>query len=157
MKNTSMNFTIAELARAVNKSETYIRQHIYRKHLTAQKDGHNLSVALDEAVRWAQERRISIELPLHTSVSTGFIKGRVARITVLTWYAPNGQIRNLFTLVRHRRRDMLGPWTREQSKSWSCDELGHELQLFYIDVSFESCQVLVDSILASGVLRIDDP
>ena len=156
MKNTSMNFTIAELARAVNKSETYIRQHIYRKHLTAQKDGHNLSVALDEAVRWAQERRISIELPLHTSVSTGFIKGRVARITVLTWYTPNGQIRNLFTLVRHRRRDMLGPWTREQSKSWSCDELGHKLQLFYIDVSFESCQVLVDSILASGVLRIDD-
>ena len=96
-----------------------------------------------------------IELPMHTSVNTGSINGRVARITVLAWYAPNGQIRNLFTLVRHRRRDMLGPWTREPSKSWSGDELGHELQLFYIDVSFESCQVLVDSILASGVLRID--
>ena len=57
--NTSMNFTIAELARVVNKSETYIRQHIYRKHLTAQKNGYNISVALDEAVRWAKERGIS--------------------------------------------------------------------------------------------------
>ena len=50
-----MNITIAELARAVNKSETYVRQHIHRQHLVARKDGRNISVALSEAARWAQE------------------------------------------------------------------------------------------------------
>ena len=32
-----MEFTIAELARAVNKSETYVRQHVNRKHLAVRK------------------------------------------------------------------------------------------------------------------------
>ena len=48
-----MNFTISELALAVEKSETYVRQHIHRKHLSAQKEGRNVFVALDEAARWA--------------------------------------------------------------------------------------------------------
>ena len=49
----AMDLTIAELARAVGKNETYVRQHIHRKHLitrrmdatsswhsTTQPDGH---------------------------------------------------------------------------------------------------------------------
>ena len=49
-----MNITIAELACAVGKSENYVRQHVHRKHLTARKDGRNVSVAPNEALRWAR-------------------------------------------------------------------------------------------------------
>ena len=50
------DLTIPELARAVGKSENYVRQHIFRKHLAVQKDGRNRSVTHDEALRWARER-----------------------------------------------------------------------------------------------------
>ena len=105
-----MNLSIAELARAVDKSEIYVRQHIHRKHLTAQKDGHNVSVVVDEAVRWARERGLSFKLPARASVTAGAMNGRTARMTVLAWHAPGAQPRNLFTLIRHRRQDALGPW-----------------------------------------------
>ena len=32
-----MPLTISELARAVGKNENYVRQHIFRKHLTVQR------------------------------------------------------------------------------------------------------------------------
>ena len=54
-----MPLTIPELARAVGKSENYVRQHIFRKHLAVQKDGRNLSVTHDEALRW----RVSVNCP----------------------------------------------------------------------------------------------
>ena len=34
-----MDLTIAELARAVGKSEPYVRQHVHRRHLTARREG----------------------------------------------------------------------------------------------------------------------
>ncbi len=49
-----MNLTISELAHAVGRNETYIRQHIHRKHLATRKDGRNVSVELDEAMRWVR-------------------------------------------------------------------------------------------------------
>ena len=55
-----MPLTIPELARAVGKSENYVRQHIFRKHLAVQKDGRNLSVTYEEAQRWARERQLII-------------------------------------------------------------------------------------------------
>ena len=66
-----MRLTIPELARAVAKSENYVRQHIHRKHLTVQKDGRNISVALDEASRWASERHLPFEPPVNAWVPTG--------------------------------------------------------------------------------------
>ena len=151
-----MNLTIAELARAVDKSETYIRQHVHRKHLTVQKDGRNVSVALDEAVRWASERGLPFNLQARASVMTRTMKDRTARMTVLAWHAPGAQPRNLFTLIRHRRQDALGPWASEPDETWSNDDLGHELRLFSFDASFERCQALVDHVLDSGTLEIDD-
>ena len=59
LQNAVMQFTVPELACAVRKSEGFIRQHIHRKHLTAYKEGRNVTVALEEAVRWAQERGLS--------------------------------------------------------------------------------------------------
>ncbi len=150
-----MNLSIAELARAVDKSEIYVRQHIHRKHLTAQKDGHNVSVAVDEAVRWARERGFSFDLPARASVTAGAMNGRTARMTILAWHAPGAQPRNLFTLIRHRREDALGPWANESDETWSSDDLGHELRLFSIDASLGRCQAFVDQIVDSGTLEID--
>lgn len=150
-----MNFTIAELARAVDKSETYVRQHIHRKHLTVQKEGRNVSVALDEAVRWARERGLPFKPPARASVTTGEMKDRTARMTVLAWQKPGAQPRNLFTLIRHRRKDALGPWAGEPDETWSNEDLDPELRLFSFDASLECCQALVDHILESGTLEID--
>lgn len=150
-----MNLSIAELARAVDKTENYVRQHIHRRHLKVRKDGPNVSVAVDEAVRWACERGLSIKLPARTSVTTGAINGRTARMTVLAWQAPGAQPCNLFTLIRHRRQDALGPWVSEPNETWSSDSLGDELRLLSLDASFEHCQALVDRILGSGTLEVD--
>lgn len=150
-----MNLTISELAHAVSKNETYVRQHIHRKHLLVQKDGRNVSVTLDEAVRWARERGLSFVSPIRASMTTGDLKDRTARMTVLTWQAPGTQPYNLFTLIRHRRQDALGPWAGESDKTWSNEHLDHELRLFTFDTSFERCQALVGHILDSGTLDID--
>ena len=150
-----MNLSIAELARAVNKTENYVRQHIHRKHLTVRKDGRNVCVALDEAVGWARERGLSFQLPARASLTAGAMNGRTARMTVLAWHAPGTQPFNLFTLIRHRRQDALGPWASEPDEAWSSDDLGHGLRLLSFDASFERCQAFVDHILDSGTLEID--
>ena len=152
---TAGTFSIAELARAVAKSETFVRQHIHRKHLTARRDGRNVSVAMDEAVRWARERGLSIDLPISMSFATGETRGRTARMTVLAWHAPNNQPRNLFTLIRHRRRDALGPWASEPDGTWSSDDLGHGLWLYSLDGRLENCHAAVEQVLDSGILEID--
>ena len=150
-----MNLTILELARAVNKSETYIRQHIHRKHLAVQRDGRKISVAHDEAARWARERRLPFVSPANAWVPTSSSKKRIARMTVLTQHCPGEQHFNLFTLVRHRRQDALGPWASEPSKVWAKEYLGKGICLFSLDTSLEHCQVLVDHILESATLAID--
>ena len=150
-----MNLTIAELARAVDKSETYVRQHIHRRHLNVRKHGRNVSVTIDEAVRWARERGLSFDLPVGPSATMGTMNERTARMTVLTWHAPGVDARNLFTLIRHRRPDALGPWTNEPSDAWSCVDLGHELRLYRLDASFQRCQALIDHVLEFGTLEID--
>ena len=61
---------------------------------------------------------------------------------------------NLFTLVRHRRRDAVGPWASD-SEHWSSKDLGHSLHLRTYDAPLERCQALVDHILDSGTLDIE--
>lgn len=150
-----MNLTISELAHAVDRKEGFIRQHIHRKHLRIRKEGRNVSVELEEAMRWASERGLPFNLPALTSVTTRAMKDRTARMTVLAWHKPGAQPQNLFTLIRHRRRDALGPWTAEPNETWSSIDLEHDLRLFSFDASFECCQTLVDQILDSGTLEID--
>lgn len=151
-----MNLTISQLARAVNKSETYIRQHIYRKHLSVQRDGRKISVAHDEAARWARERQLPFVSPANAWVPAATSRKRVARMTVLTQHRPGEQHCNLFTLIRHRRQDSLGPWASEPKKIWAREDLGNGLRLFSLDASLEHCQTLVDHILESATLAIED-
>ncbi|MCY4470045.1 MAG: helix-turn-helix domain-containing protein [Thiotrichales bacterium] len=150
-----MDLTIAELARAVDKSETYVRQHIHRKHLTARRNGRNVFVALDEAARWARERGLPFGTLARASATEGDMKVRTARMTVLAWFEPDARPRNLFTLVRHRRQDALGPWASEPDERWSNDDLGHGLRVLSFDAPFDRCQAFVDRILDSGSLEID--
>ena len=151
----ALNLTIAELARAVGKSETYVRQHIHRKHLIAQKEGRSVYVEFDEAARWAHERGLSFDLSARALMTADAVKGRTARMTVLVWNVSEARPRNLFTLIRHRRQEALGPWASEPDGTWSSSELGKGLQLFSCDAPFERCEALVEQILDSGVLEID--
>ena len=82
---TTISLTVAALARAVERSETYVRQHIHRKHLVAGKDGRRVYVELDEARRWARQRGLPFAPPNRTSASVAAMKNRTARMTVLAW------------------------------------------------------------------------
>ena len=149
-----MRLSVAEVAHAVGQTESYVRQHIHRKHLIAQKDGRHVYVALNEAIRWARERGHSFELPARAPATTGRENDRTARMTVLTWHAQGMTPQNLFTLVRHRRKDALGPWARQSDKAWISKDLGNELRMFSCDAPLEHCQSLVNHIFDSGTLEI---
>ena len=150
-----MNLTIAELARTVGKSETYVRQHVHRKHLIAQKEGRRVYVEFDEAARWAHERELSFDLSARALMTADAMKGRTARMTVLAWNVSEARPRNLFTLIRHRRQEALGPWASEPDGTWASGEIRKGLQLFSCDAPFARCEALVEQILDSGVLEID--
>ena len=76
-------------------------------------------------------------------------------MTVLAWKGVGDPLRNLFTLVRHRRQDALGPWAKEPESKWSVDELTEELRLFSFDGPLERCEPWVEGILNSGTLEIE--
>lgn len=150
-----MSLSIPELARAVGKSENYVRQHIFREHLTVQRDGRNISVTLDEASRWARARQLPFDPPVNPWLATEVTKERTALMTVLTLSRPETTSCNLLTVLRHRRRDALGPWAKEPSKTWTKQELGNGLRLFSLDAPMKQCQALVEDILKTGSLAID--
>ena len=151
-----MPFTIPELARAVGKSENYVRQHVFRKHLAVQKDGRNVSVTHDEAQRWARERQLPFEPTGKAWKPARTVQSRAARMTVLTLHRPEMKPCNLLTVVRHRRQDALGPWSIQPSNSWTSEDLGNGLRMFSLDAPLAHCTALVDGILDSETLAIDD-
>ena len=150
-----MNLSVAEVAQAVGKTETYVRQHIHRKHLVVHKDGRNIFIPQYEAIRWARERGLKIDLLTRTLTTSGLNKNRAARMTVLTWNVPSAQPKNLFTLVRHRQHDTIGPWARRPDETWRIGkEFGHGIRMYSLDAPLEHCQPLVDDILKTGILKI---
>ena len=149
-----MNLTISELAVAVDRSETYVRQHIHRKHLAVIREGHRVYVELDEARRWAQERGISFRSPVRAATAMTPMRDRAARMTVLARKEPDGQLRNLFTLVRHRREDGMGPWGSEPDEDWRIEELTDDLHLLSFDASLQRCEPIIDRVLDSGTLQV---
>ena len=149
-------FTIPELARAVGKSEGFIRQHVHRKHLAVHRDGRNVTVALDEAVRWAQERRIPFIAPAGGLMTAATGRERTARMAVLSWDGSDMHPRNLFTHLRYRRKDASGPWEGKPAEVWQTEDLGHKLRLSTFDGPLERCQALVNHVLECGTLDVDD-
>ena len=151
-----MTLTITELAQAVGKSDNYVRQHIRRKHLIVQRRGRSVSVALDEAARWARDRRLPFTPPVHAVALTGSSKRRTARMTVLTALRDDSKARNnMFTLIRHRREDSLGPWATGSGGAWVHTDLRTGLRLYTLDASSEHCNCLIEQILNCGTLTID--
>ena len=148
-----MNLTIPELAVAVNRSETYVRQHVYRKHLAVIRVGRRVYVELDEARRWAEERGISFRSPARATTAMTPMRDRVARMTVLAWKGPDHRLRNLFTLLRHRREEGLGPWGSEPDEDWRIEQLTDDTHLLYLDASLNRCEPIIDHILESGTLH----
>ena len=149
-----MHLTIAELAVAVEQTETYIRQHIHRKHLAVVKKGRRVYVDVDEARRWAQERGIPFRSPSRTTTAMTAMRDRTARMTVLVWTDSDGQPRNLFTLVRYRRKNGMGPWWCEPNENWRIEKLASDLHLLSRDMSGPSCEPIIKYILDSGILNV---
>lgn len=153
-----MELTITELARAVGKPEGYVRQHVHRGHLPVQKQGRQVSVRLEDAARWAEERGLPFERPGVVSLTAlASPESRVARVTVLVLDPADaeGPSKNFFTLVRHRRRDAVGPWACEPNATWSSHDVGRGLRLYTLDTTYEGSEQLVQGILDKGILTID--
>lgn len=150
-----MNLTIAELAVAVDRSETYIRQHIHRKHLAILREGRRVYVEPNEARRWARERGIPFRMPASATAAITSVEDRMARMTVLVWKEPNGPFRNLFTLVRYRRKEGMGPWWSEPDEDWRIEELAGDLHLLSFDASWQRCESIINRVLDSGSLQVE--
>ena len=158
-----MELTIADLALAVGKDQNYVRQHIRRKNLVARREGRRVLVEESEAARWAKERGLPFG---HTIATLGLgdeVGERTARVTVLAHRAPDGTATNMFTLVRHRDRNSLGPWVYAENPNWYHEiiavensERAENLELYRLDTTLLECQEIVQNILRSGSLVIAD-
>ena len=157
-----MDLTVSDLALAVSKSEEYVRRRIRQNKLSAHREGRRLLVAQHEAARWARDSGLHFVLRVPNPELIGELQFRTARFTVLAWHPKGKAPVNLFTHVRHRRRDSLGPWAGDPDESWSCeivsisvgDEPG-ELRVHQLDGPLERCQRMVNDILTASVLNID--
>lgn len=148
-----MNLTVSELATAVGQHENYVRQHIHRRHLKVRRKGRRVEVPLDQAVQWAATRGLSFVPPKRISMTALDQDERNARMTVLVWHPHKGKARNLFTLIRHRKKETMGPWSDGVDTTWKMQDLGDDLSLLSLDASYAKCREQVASVLASGVLR----
>ena len=157
-----MSFTVSDLALAIGKDENYVRQHIRRKNLAAQKDGRRVFVEEAEAVRWAKERGLPLNPATRIPELGDEVSTRAARMTVLALQAPSGTSTNMFTLVRHRGHTSLGPWAEYENPNWyrettSVENSGQaeNLFLYRLDTTLAKCQEMVKQILQNGVLDIE--
>ena len=158
-----MKLTVSELARAVNKNEAYVRQHMRRGHIKTVKVGRNVFVESGDAARWAVDRGLPFDLPNRPTISVDSARDRVARVAVLSWHPKDGEPINLFTHIRHRRKDALGPWTKEPDEKWTTTALTMaddanpgEIRLHCKDMPFQRCQELIDDVLARGFINASD-
>ena len=159
---TDMEFTVTDLALATNRSESYIRQRISQCDLVARREGRRLYVAQAEAARWARENGLTFVPTIPNPTPTEDVRDRTARVTVLVWQGQGKKLVNLFTHIRHRRRDSLGPWAGDPDGIWSSeivviDDMPEPAEIWFyrLDASLEHCQGLIDSILDQGILEVD--
>ncbi len=118
-----MEFTVADLALATNKSESYIRRRISQSDLVARREGRRLYVAQDEAARWARENSLTFVPTIPNSAQTEDVRDRAARVTVLVWQGEPETPRVLLThLMRLRRKlgeDGDNPRYISLSRAWA--------------------------------------
>ena len=158
-----MEFTIADLAKAVGKDQNYVRQHIRRQNLVARREGRRVLVEESEAARWAKERGLPFSQTMKTLWLDDEVGERAARVTVLALRTTDGTATNMFTLVRHRNRNSLGPWVNAENSHWHREIIAVEdseqvesLELYRLDTTFPECQEIVEQILQNDVLMVGD-
>ena len=90
-------------------------------------------------------------------------ENRTARMSVLAWHQEDGKVYNMFTHIRHRRNDTMGPWAEKPNQIWHTTEFSTneiagagEIRLYRTDTPLAHCLDLVKDILDKGVLDIDD-
>ena len=95
-------------------------------------------------------------------LSEGVNDNRTARTAVLAWHREDGTARNLFTHIRHRRADGMGPWAAEPDRVWrtapfpSNDVVGPgKIQLHVLDTPLEHCADLLKTISDRNAITID--
>ncbi len=147
--------SVSELADAVGRSENFVRQHIHRGHLAAQKDRRHTYVTTEEALRWCRDRNLPF------APSTGLLastepSSRAARLAVAAFHGADGRYLNAFTLVRTRRLDSLGPWALKADRRWRHASLDHGFSLFSLDTDPDHAQELLETALASGTMTMGD-
>ena len=157
-----MEITVMQLAKAVGKQESYVRQHIQRGHLHHVKNGRNVVITTDSAKLWAKDWGLTLDLPGHALAPADPVSKRIARTAVLAWHPAHGDAINLFTHVRHRRDDALGPWARTGDRTWTTqrfpidiDGYTGEIQLHTIDSPFDEFETQTASIVDDGVLKVN--
>lgn len=151
-----MHLTVAQVADAVKKDQGYVRQHVHRRHLAARRRGGNVFIDLEDAQQWAVARGLEFQVPVEHASVEAKSDNRTARITALTLDCSTGRTRNLFTLIRHRREDSLGPWAKPFTGQWQSKELAAGLKMFCFDCSLQEALVVVEEIKRTGVLATDD-
>ena len=83
----------------------------------------------------------------------GSNENNISRMSILAWHPKEGKVRNLFTHIRHRRADGMGPWAGEPDRFWRTTtfpsseiaQLG-EIRLHVMDATFAYCLELVKEI-----------
>ena len=87
-------------------------------------------------------------------VLDGGNENKTSRMSVLAWHRKDGQVRNLFTHIRHRRADGMGPWKGEPDGVWRTTTFPPnervqpgEIKLHLMDAPLAYCLELVKDIL----------
>lgn len=151
-----MYLTVAQVADAVKKDQGYVRQHVFRRHLAAHRRGGNIFIDQEDALRWAIARGLEFNAPIENVATDINPDKRIARITVLALDELDEHNRNLFTLIRHRREESLGPWAKPFAQRWISKELDNGLRLLTLDCSLARALGIIDEIKDTRTLRADD-
>ena len=87
---------------------------------------------------------------------------RTARMSVLAWYPKDSKVSNLFTHVRHRRADGMGPWAGEPDGVWRTTAFPSnemvqpgEVKLHVMDAPLAYCLELVKDILDKNTIAVE--
>ncbi len=89
-------------------------------------------------------------------------ENRTSRMSVLAWHPKDGEVCNLFTHIRHRRADRMGPWAGEPDGVWRTTTFPSseicqpgEIRLHVMDAPVADCLELVSDILDKRALVVE--
>ena len=95
-------------------------------------------------------------------VPNGGNENRTSRMSVLAWHTKDGKVYNLFTHIRHRRADGMGPWAGEPDGVWRTTTFPYsetaqpgEIKLHVMDAPLAYSLELVKDILDRKVVVVE--